>query len=208
MSAATLKRPLAVAAAGTSLAALGLVAFEATRRLRAASPPYEVVARLGRGEIRAYGPRVLAVTEEAGGEKPRSRAFRRLALYLFGANDRDQELSMTTPVEMVEDEEKVEMSFYLPADRPDALPRPDDPGVRLVRAPSRIVAAIRWTGRSKGSVAAGFEAQLRQELSRAGWIPDGPAAIAQYDAPYVPPFLRRAEVLVPVRRPSVLGKSR
>ena len=73
-------------------------------------------------EIRAYAPRVMAVT---GMTEDSDSGFRVLAGYIFGGNAAEQKIAMTAPVQQSMAGEK-EMAFMIPAEY--ALE--DLPGVR------------------------------------------------------------------------------
>ncbi len=88
---------------GLAVAGAGVAAGLARRYLfprRVEEPRYDVVGELGRLELRRYAPQLRAVTEVAG-ERSRqheSEAFRRLARFIFGANQRREAVPMTAPV--------------------------------------------------------------------------------------------------------------
>lgn len=62
-------------------------------------PRYAVVERVGDVEIRKYAPRVVAETTVEGPEvEARNEGFRRVAAYIFGANEGSAGVAMTAPV--------------------------------------------------------------------------------------------------------------
>ena len=63
-------------------------------------------------EIRAYAPRVMAVTGMADDS---DSGFRVLAGYIFGGNAEEQKIAMTAPVQQSMAGEK-EMAFMIPAE--------------------------------------------------------------------------------------------
>ena len=65
-------------------------------------------------EIRAYAPRVMAVT---GMDEDTDGGFRVLAGYIFGGNAEEEKIAMTAPVQQSMAGEK-EMAFMTPADPP------------------------------------------------------------------------------------------
>jgi hypothetical protein len=80
------------------------------------------------------------------------------------------------------------------------LPAPVDQRVTLRRMPARLVAARRYNGgwgeqRYRDNEQVLFEALQRERLT-----PVGAPVFARYNAPFVPGFLRRNEVLVEVER--------
>ena len=84
----------------------------------------------------------------------------------------------------------------------ESLPEPLDPRVRIRDVDAGLLAARRFSGGWRGTRWDENEAALRRGLERAGLEPVGATIFARYDAPFVPWFLRRNEVLVEVREPA------
>jgi hypothetical protein len=78
------------------------------------------------------------------------------------------------------------------------LPAPVDDRVQLRRLPERLVAARRYGGGWSASRYRAEEAALQQRLADARLSPIGAPGFARYNAPFVPGFLRRNEVLIEV----------
>ena len=201
----------------TRAAPLGVLAAV----LLAAAPPlaaveeaeYRVVHRDGDIEIRDYAPAVVAETVVAGSiERAGSRAFRTLFRYIDGANQGRREIAMTAPVSQQRAPEKIAMTapvsqrpaedgwvvaFMLPAAYTiDTAPVPDDPAVNLREIPAHRAAAIRYTGTWSAARYREHLERLRAWLDAEGLAASGEPVWARYDAPYVPWFLRRNEILL------------
>jgi hypothetical protein len=176
------------------------------------TPPYEVAERLAEDiEIRRYPGRLAAETRAEG----ENAAFRRLFDYISGDNEGGAEIAMTAPVETsggveidmtapVETQaagDGVRMRFFLPADyERQSAPEPTHPEVRLVEAPARAEAVLRYSGLPLDYRAEGRIARLREALEGSGWRPAGAFATYYYDPPWRMPWNRRNEVMVPVVR--------
>lgn len=203
---------------GLGAAALaGGTAFQFQRHFTA-GPRYEEVPAVDGLEVRRYAPRVVARTRLARvDEASRSDGFRRLAGYIFGGNDGGTRIAMTTPVtteptftriamttpvEIASNDGgdgAVFMSFTMPGQWALAdLPRPNDSNIELLEAPARLVAVIRFQGRPSPADFEAKQVELLRRVELAGMRPVGAAYTAQYDPPWVLPFLRRNEVLVAV----------
>ena len=175
---------------------------------------YTVVERQGDLEIREYAPCVLAeVVVAAELEEAGDQAFSKLFRYISGDNRARGKIAMTAPVAQ-EAREKIAMtapvgqertptgyavSFMMPAGYTlETLPVPTDPAVKLRQVPARRMAAIRYSGSWNE---AGFQKHKR-ELE--GWMrakgleAAGEAVWARYNPPFMPWFLRRNEVLIPL----------
>ena len=65
-------------------------------------PAYKVVKRIGELEIRTYPKMLVAQTSlaESTKEQRMSNGFRTIAGYIFGGNERNQKIAMTSPVVM------------------------------------------------------------------------------------------------------------
>jgi hypothetical protein len=182
-------------------------------------PRYTVVGSEGDLEIRRYDPYLVAETfgsrefGEAGNE-----GFRRLFRYIAGSNTQRAEISMTAPVAqqrqvpskgteiaMTAPVSQVNagdghwVSFVVPSSFTiDTVPQPSDPAVRIRQVPAQLVAVIRYSGFWSERRYQREERRLREAMSTAGLVPAGEAQFARYDPPYMPPFMRRNEILIPV----------
>ena len=196
---------------GTTLLA-GWVAWGLYSTRSAESVPYERLRTLDGVELRRYPQTVLAETTA-----PDQRtAFRRLFRYISGANDGDESVSMTAPVETQRgesvamtapvrsdsggaDDEMVQMSFYLPAEyTPDTAPEPADPEVGLLSEPSKTVAVKGFSWYAPAWRVARQERKLLSALETEGLEPQGDPTLLRYNDPWTPPFMRRNEVAIEV----------
>ena len=116
--------------------------------------------------------------------------------------DQSQEIAMTSPV--MQDEagegDTWRTRFVMPSKYTlDTLPTPPE-DITLTEVEGRRMAAVRFSGRGSGDELAEREQDLREWIARQGLIAAGPAEFAFYDAPMVPPPLRRNEVMIPVEK--------
>ena len=186
-------------------------------------PEYQVIEKDGPFELRQYPPLLAAETlvTDAGFDDAGDIAFGRLFRYISGNNRSQQKIAMTVPVVQTaagpDDGEKISMTapviqqpagtggyrvaFLVPAGYTfETVPQPLDPAVRIVATPARLVAALRYSGRTSEDVHRKKDAALRAELANRGLVAAGDAITAQYDAPFIPGPFRRNEVLIPVAR--------
>ncbi|NBU25140.1 MAG: heme-binding protein [Gammaproteobacteria bacterium] len=184
-------------------------------------PAYTVVRQDGPFELRRYAPYLLAETEvESGFMQAGNVAFGRLFRYISGDNTARAEIAMTAPVEQAPRGEKIAMTapveqareggvyrvaFVVPRKYTrETVPQPTDPRVRIREVPARSIAAWRYSGRWTEENFREHERGLRAKLAALGLKPEpgDNAIIARYDAPFMPWFMRRNEVLIPVRETS------
>ena len=78
--------------------------------------------------------------------------FRNLANYIFGGNDKNQQISMTSPVTMRLHGDK-EMIFRLPNNfLNDSVPQPDNSKITIFKIPSSNKAIIKYSGYSNTKI--------------------------------------------------------
>jgi len=177
---------------------------------------YTVIEVHGDIEIRLYAPQILAeTTVESDFDGAGSQAFQRLFKYISGANRAQSKIAMTAPVSQEASPQKISMtapvvqegdgrtwriSFLVPSSfTPDTVPEPVDPRVRLREVPERTVAALRFSGTWGEKRFRDHESKLRALLVEQGFEAEGEPIFARYNPPFTPWFMRRNEVLIPVR---------
>ena len=146
-------------------------------------------------EIRAYAPRVMAVT---GMNEDSDGGFKVLAGYIFGGNAEEEKIAMTAPVQQSMDGEK-EMAFMMPAEYTlEDLPQPEDQRVSFREAPAYTAAVIQFSGWASAEKADENWQQLQRFLIAEGIDITGEPTLNQYNPPWTLPFMRRNEIIVPV----------
>ncbi len=149
-------------------------------------------------EIRAYAPRIMAVT---GINEDSDSGFRVLAGYIFGGNAEEQKIAMTAPVQQTMAGEK-EMAFMMPAEYAlEDLPQPEDQRVSFREAPAYTAAVIQFSGWASAEKADENWQQLQRFLIAEGIDITGEPTLNQYNPPWTLPFMRRNEIIVPVAFP-------
>ncbi len=178
---------------------------------------YIVLEKEGDFEIRQYEPQIVAETYIEGDlEEVGNEGFRRLYGFISGDNKQKRSISMTAPVGQEPQSEKIAMTapvgrekmdnrwritFLMPAKYTlETLPKPSDPSVKLVRDPGRLMAAIRYSGTWSQEGYEKNKALLEGFIEKLGLIKAGEPVWARYDPPFMPWFLRRNEVLIPVEK--------
>jgi SOUL heme-binding protein len=159
---------------------------------------YEVILKEGAFEIRQYPEMVAAEVRVEGDPQEAARTgFRLLANYIFGGNTEGQKIAMTTPVLQQEESENWCIRFPMPSTfSQTALPKPNDPKVRLLTVPSTRYAVVGFSGKVSSQVQERQSAALRAFMLQHGLEAAGLPSLAQYTAPTTPWFLRRNEILI------------
>jgi hypothetical protein len=187
-------------------------------RIGTEEPHYVASTLTNQVVLRTYGPRIAAeTTVKADDERARSIGFRRLAGYIFGANHRNESISMTAPVsqqsgdriamtapvsQSSDTENNSVIRFFMPSKwSMETLPSPDDEHVTLVEVPAETYAVLRFTGdRSPKAVAARTD-ELQRVLRENNIEATGQAVAWFFDPPWTLPFRRRNEIAIPVAPP-------
>ena len=176
---------------------------------------YEVIKKDNKFEIRDYSAYILAETVVEGNlEDAGNKAFKRLFGYISGDNRSGDKVAMTAPVSQKSKGEKIKMtapvgqqrvkeswvvSFMMPGSYTmETLPEPEDPKVTLRQVPPRRIAAIRYSGfwSEKGYLK--HKAELESWIHKMGLAIAGDPIWARYNPPFMPWFLRRNEILIPI----------
>lgn len=182
------------------------------------TPRYTVLASEGNKEIRKYEPYIVAKTTVKGTFKDsQNEAFRILAGYIFGKNEKKQNISMTAPVVQTAQKENVtiamtapvvqsqtssgwEMTFMMPSKyKLEDLPQPLDKRITFEQVPSKILGVIKFSGFWSESNIESKTNELRSWLdSKKEYKITSTARFAGYDPPWTIPFLRRNEMMFDV----------
>ncbi len=197
---------------------IAIVALMPRTAMAYEEPEYRVLAERDDYEIRAYESYLVAETTVEGdyGESG-GKGFRILAGYIFGDNQAAERMAMTAPVTRAP-AESVKMSMTVPViservaeaqryryqfvmERKytlETLPVPEDDRVTIREIPARTMAVHRYSGRWTASNFEKHTAILLRVLEGDGIEIVGTPQSAAYNAPFMPPFLRRNEILVEI----------
>ncbi|MCI4428242.1 MAG: heme-binding protein [Burkholderiales bacterium] len=204
-----LSRNLSTAVVAT-LAALTPAVAPATEE-----PRYSVVRGGDVFEVRRYEPYLVAEVVVPGpADEAGNQGFRILADYIFGANKSAVKMPMTAPVTQTPTPLRLDMTapvtqsatadgfrvqFMMPSGFALAtLPEPLNAQIVLREVTQRTYAVIRYSGSWSQDNDEKHLERLRNALAREGIATQGEPVLSRYNAPFVPPFLRRNEVWLSV----------
>jgi len=182
-------------------------------------PAHTVIEREEPFEVRDYQSYVVAETFVDGSfDTVGNEGFRRLFRYISGENRAAEKITMTAPVEQEAASAKIPMTapveqqragarwriaFVLPSSHTMATaPRPTDDSVVLAEAPPRRMAVVRYRGTWTEERYGKELAKLRNFIGERGLTAVGEPVFARYDPPFMPWFLRRNEIQIPVQAPA------
>jgi hypothetical protein len=180
-------------------------------------PRYTVALKEGSFEVRDY-PAMVAAEVNVSGDRGEasSEGFKLLAGYIFGGNTGKQSIAMTAPVVQTAGEsEKIAMTapvlqtgqtgswtvgFLMPSSYTlDTLPKPNDARVRLLPVPAARMAVVRFSGLAREDDIVTHTEQLNALVARHKLQALGVPALARYNPPWTPWFMRRNEIMVAVQ---------
>ena len=178
---------------------------------------YTVLEKEDGFEIRKYDPQIVAETFVEGDlEKAGNEGFRRLYDYISGENTKKQSISMTAPVSQETGSKKIAMTapvkqemkdnrwritFLMPAEYTlETLPEPNDTRVGLTEEFGRLMVAVKYSGTWSEEGYEENRALLEEYIQKRGLTKTGEPVWARYDPPFMPWFLRRNEVLIPIEK--------
>lgn len=185
------------------------------------TPNYEVLAKEENMEIRQYSPYIVASTYVEGSfDETQNQAFRILAGYIFGDNEKQSKISMTAPVVMNPQKSGAEkiamtapvvqapqgsgwlMTFMMPSQykKIEDLPKPKDSRVVFKKIESQKMAVITFTGfwSEKKNTKMADRLKLWMTSKEQYEIISEPR-FAGYDPPWTLPFLRRNEMMIELK---------
>ena len=165
-------------------------------------PVYRVVESRNGVELRDYEPYWIAecrVDRASDLNDASNRAFGSLFRYISGENSAGQKIAMTAPVQQVPSDSGWLVSFVVPRDvAVGDIPVPASSSITVRMVPAGRFAALVYSGVWNDKKFAAKSAELLEAVDAMSLVADGPVFSAVYNPPFVPPFLRRNEVLVRV----------
>jgi hypothetical protein len=180
-----------------------LIAFMATQLFSSNSQknietyPYVVDKKYDTFEIRSYEAALFtSVKLSTNDYKSSSRkGFSMLAGYIFGGNDRNEKIAMTSPVAMSL-EDSMTMMFMVPTKlKKEMLPKPDQSLIEFKEEPAKKVAAISFSGWANDKKIEKHKQELIAALDAEGIFYTNRFYFLGYNPPFEV-FNRRNEIIV------------
>jgi len=182
-------------------------------------PKYVVLEKTPPFELRSYAPMILAEVQVEGDlDEASSQGFRLIAAYIFGQNQPNEKISMTTPVVVEEQPAKgakiamttpvnIEsnagkwtVSFVMPAEYSmESLPKPLNSKVQLRQIPAVKRAVIGFSGFYNENKVAERTLELEEWMKTKNLQATSVPKFARYNPPWTLPFMRRNEIMIDVR---------
>ena len=173
------------------------------------SPDYQVEKRDDRFEFRRYESYLVAeVTVSGPREKAANQGFSILAGYIFGSNQsrktpaESEKIAMTAPVtQLPVDEGAWKIRFMMPKKYTlENLPIAKDDRIRFFHTEPERYLAFNFSGAWKDDQLNQAKEKLLEYVRNSQLKVEGEPFYAFYNSPFVPPPLRRNEVLLKLSR--------
>jgi len=163
--------------------------------------PYKIIKTEKDFEIRLYPSAIMAtISMNMNSYKELSSSgFKKLASFIFGGNDANKNIAMTTPVHMDINDSMSTMSFVMPSNyNINNLPKPNDSTITIKSTAKEYFAAIRFGGYANDDDIKKYAAKLEDALKAYGIEYYGNYRFLGYNAPYQF-WGRKNEVIVSVK---------
>ena len=137
-------------------------------------------------ELRQYPNMIVAKTsvKDKSFENSGSDGFRSIAGYIFGGNEKEQKIAMTSPVVM-ELNDSATMYFVMPSQyKKDELPNPSNKKVTIQEEVSKVLLVVRYGGYSSDERIDSHIAILKNIIQKHNLKATGGFMYMGYNAPW------------------------
>jgi hypothetical protein len=159
--------------------------------------PYTIIKEYDTFETRSYEATLFTSVQLSGNtyKDASSKGFSILAGYIFGGNEKNEKIAMTSPVAMSL-QDSMTMMFMVPKKfNKETLPRPNQSQIKFHEEPAKTVAAITFGGWANDKKIEKFKQKLIAALDAEGITYTNRFYFLGYNAPYEF-FNRKNEIIV------------
>ena len=160
---------------------------------------YTVIKKFEQFEIRKYEPAIFSSIKlgKKSYSESSSNGFRILAGYIFGGNEKNESIAMTSPVTM-ELGDSTTMKFMVPKGYSmNTLPKPNNSDITFEEQKEKIIAAIQFDGWANNDKIEYYTSILKDELAKAHINHTNKFSYLGYNPPYEITN-RRNEIIVEI----------
>jgi hypothetical protein len=151
------------------------------------TPDYTVLKSYSKNiELRQYPNLIVAKTslKDKSFDNSGSDGFRSIAGYIFGGNDKEQKIAMTSPVVM-ELSDSATMYFVMPSQyKKEDLPNPSNRKVTIEEEVSKVLLVVRYGGYSSDERINSHIAVLKNIIQKHNLKASGGFMYMGYNAPW------------------------
>ncbi|MDG1451796.1 MAG: heme-binding protein [Polaribacter sp.] len=176
---------------------VGIQLFSLKSQKNIETYPYVVNKKYDQFEIRSYKATLFTSVKLSTKKykEASSKGFSILAGYIFGNNNRNEKIAMTSPVSMSL-KDSTTMMFMVPKKyKKETLPQPNLSNIKFKEEPAKTVAAINFNGWANDKKIKKFKQKLKDALDKEGILYKNKFQFLGYNAPYEV-FNRKNEIIV------------
>jgi len=176
---------------------VGIQLFSLKSQKNIETYPYVVNKKYDQFEIRSYKATLFTSVKLSTKKykEASSKGFSILAGYIFGNNNRNEKIAMTSPVSMSL-KDSTTMMFMVPKKyKKETLPQPNLSKIKFKEEPAKTVAAINFSGWANDKKIKKYKQKLKDALEKEGILYKNRFQFLGYNAPYEV-FNRKNEIIV------------
>jgi hypothetical protein len=113
-----------------------------------------------------------------------SKGFSILGGYIFGKNEKNEQISMTSPVALSLDEEMTIMFLVPKKFTKETLPKPENSDIQFIEVPEKIMAAITFGGWASAIKIEKYRLQLTELLDKKAIKYSNKFSVLGYNSPF------------------------
>ena len=165
---------------------------------------YVVTKKYDAFEIRNYEASLFTYVKLSGNKyrDESNKGFSILAGYIFGGNEKNEKIAMTSPVAMSL-EDSMTMMFMVPKKfKKETLPKPDQSEIKFQEEPKKTVAAIAFSGWANDEKIEKYKQKLKSALDAKEIPYTNRFFFLGYNPPYEI-FNRKNEIIVELKREAI-----
>ena len=165
-------------------------------------PKFKILHEYKGFEVRKYVDTIQARVSSPDSKVVNSSIhFRQIANYIFGNNDKSQNISMTAPVHTWNQDDETLMAFTMPSKfKLKELPKPNEERVQLLNVKGKFIAVLKFSWFSGSARTKKLTQKLQDLIKAEGLKQNGNSKLAVYDNPMTTlPFARRNEIHLPIQ---------
>lgn len=157
---------------------------------------YKVFFKDGDFELRKYAD-FFIVEYESKDDPNIEKGFSSLFRYISSDNEKDEKISMTTPVLTNKHEGFKKIAFVALDKNRDSIPNPNNPNINIEKVDSSLFATVKYGGYSNKDKESLMKDKLKTWIKSQNCQVNSDFMYATYNAPFKP-FNRRNEIWVKV----------
>ncbi len=163
---------------------------------------YRVLKKEGNCEIRIYDNILLASTKTAMNRSMDS-GFNNVFNYISGNNQKQEKISMTTPVVSYEEDNSLVTGFYVPSKfTKETVLKPSEQSVYIQELKESLYAVIKFRGSWTEKNYTHHDDILKDYISKSDYEITSPRLILRYQPPFIPGIFRHNEIAYQVKTKS------